>query len=94
MTCVDCHNPNVQERSDLKLFSDRCLKCHETEEACGLFEHLGVGIADNCVNCHVPQMHDLNMSFDTAKGFQFQQMRDHNIGIYEEISTRVRGADW
>ena len=89
MTCVDCHDPHVQERGDLKLFSDRCLKCHETEEACGLFEHLGVGIADNCVDCHVPQMHDLHMGFDTAEGFQFQQMRDHNIGIYEEISTRV-----
>ena len=89
MTCVSCHNPHVQERGNLKLFSERCLKCHETQEACGLSDHLGAGIADNCVDCHVPQMHDLNMGFDTTEGFQFQQMRDHNIGIYPEISSLV-----
>jgi tetratricopeptide (TPR) repeat protein len=89
MTCVDCHNPHVNERGNLKLFSDRCLKCHESFEACGLSDHLGAGIAENCVDCHVPQKHDLNMGFDTKEGFQFQQMRDHNIGIYEDVSASV-----
>lgn len=89
MTCVDCHNPHKKERGDLKLFSDRCLKCHETAEACGLYAHIGPGIADNCIDCHVPQKHDLNMGFDTEEGFRFQQMRDHNIAIYEEVSARV-----
>jgi tetratricopeptide (TPR) repeat protein len=89
MTCVDCHNPHANERGNLKLFSDRCLKCHESFEACGLSDHLGAGIAENCVDCHVPQKHDLNMGFDTEEGFQFQQMRDHNIGIYEDVSAGI-----
>lgn len=52
------------------------------------FEARYIG-AEACAECHVPQMHDLNMGFDTAEGFQFQQMRDHNIGIYPEISSLV-----
>lgn len=31
LTCVDCHNPHADERGDIKLFSDRCLKCHQAE---------------------------------------------------------------
>lgn len=89
MTCVDCHNPHVKERGQLKVFSERCMKCHENVEVCGMSDHIGSEIVDNCIDCHVPQKHDLNMGFDTAQGFQFQEMRDHNIGIYHEVSARV-----
>ncbi len=89
MTCVSCHDPHQQERGNLKLFSERCMKCHETMEVCGVSDHMGAGIADNCVDCHLPQMHDLNMGLDAAQGFQFQEMRDHNIGIYPDVSSRV-----
>ena len=80
LTCIDCHNPHAHERGQMKLFSDRCLSCHQTPD-CGEFQRKGASIADNCIDCHMPvkTMEDIvvrsgSQEFSPA-------MRDHYIRV-------------
>lgn len=80
LTCIGCHNPHAHERGNMKLFSDRCLSCHQTPD-CGEFERKGNSIADNCIDCHMPvkTMEDIvvrsgSQEFSPA-------MRDHFIRV-------------
>jgi hypothetical protein len=85
MTCVDCHNPHQHERGDRKLFSERCVGCHQPPE-CGKFELLGESLKDNCIDCHMlsVEMSDINLN---AKGKRLiPKMRDHYIRVWPEAS--------
>jgi hypothetical protein len=56
MTCVTCHNPHRNERTDLAAFSGRCLTCHSPGHGavCKLTATLGPTISANCIDCHMP----------------------------------------
>ena len=80
MTCIDCHNPHQLERGDLKLFSQRCIKCHEPR-SCGMSDSLHDRISENCIECHMPKRESENLRLDTASGSVFPPLRDHFIRI-------------
>lgn len=85
MTCTDCHNPHKNERGDLKLFSQRCLKCHQTAE-CSVKNTVGVSAIDfdlekNCVDCHMPVRGSEKLWMKTAEGRIFPPLRDHNVRV-------------
>ena len=80
MTCVDCHNPHRKERGDMVLFSERCLKCHQTSE-CGMESKLGERLSENCIDCHMPSRASDKLHLDTAEGRVFPALRDHNIRV-------------
>lgn len=85
MTCVDCHNPHRHERGDMRLFSERCLQCHEMPD-CGKFETLGERLSDNCIDCHMlnVEMSDIRL---ISEGSEFvPRMRDHYIKPWEEAT--------
>ena len=80
LTCISCHAPHHQERGDIKLFSTRCIKCHEPPD-CGAFEQVGQSISDDCISCHMPLSADNHLPFESATTVQFPKLRDHYIRI-------------
>lgn len=88
MDCRSCHDPHQHEHGNVKLFSSRCLKCHEVE-ACGQFEHSGGRIADNCIDCHMPKEHDKQMGMAGATKKIFPEIRDHFIRVHPEATEVI-----
>ncbi|MGB7346897.1 MAG: multiheme c-type cytochrome [Pirellulaceae bacterium] len=85
MTCVDCHNPHQQERGNLALFSDRCMKCHQPN-TCGMFDEIGDSINQNCIDCHMPVAETKNLRMSTAQGNVFPPLRDHYIHANRDVA--------
>ncbi len=88
MNCATCHNPHQNEHGNLKLFSDRCMKCHEPKD-CGQFPESGMQIASNCIDCHMPKEDDTDLEIETTTANIFPQIRDHFIRIEQKTSNKV-----
>jgi hypothetical protein len=88
MTCVDCHDPHHNERGNRKLFSSRCMTCHESESDCGFFPQEGVDFAENCVDCHMPRRPTQDLRLESIEGDVFPPLRDHYIRVDETASKR------
>ncbi|MCR9292231.1 MAG: C cytochrome precursor [bacterium] len=86
MTCIDCHNPHQHERGDLKLFSERCIRCHEPQ-ACGKFELLGEQrIRENCIDCHMLEVDMSDIKLNSGGQRLMPTMRDHYIRVWDEAT--------
>ncbi len=85
MACVECHNPHQNERGQSKLFSQRCLECHQSEH-CGMSEQIGPGLADNCIDCHMPKRSTTNLRLETPEGDVFPPLRDHYIRVDQQAT--------
>ena len=85
MTCIDCHNPHQHERGNKRLFSERCIRCHEPPE-CGKFEQLGEQLAENCIDCHMlsVEMSDIKLASQGKK--VVPTMRDHYIAVWDDAT--------
>ncbi|WP_145391518.1 multiheme c-type cytochrome [Stieleria neptunia] len=92
MTCIDCHDPHHSERGDRKLFSSRCMTCHENESDCGFFPQQGVDFAENCVDCHMPQRPTENLRLKSIEGDVFPPLRDHYIRVDETATMRFMSS--
>jgi hypothetical protein len=85
MTCTTCHDVHTPQH-DVALFSERCLSCHKIED-CGMFLKLGRPIADNCVDCHMPNQQTNLIVFDVNGKKASPRMRNHWIKIYPEAGV-------
>jgi hypothetical protein len=68
MDCGSCHNVHVNEAGNVKLFSQRCMNCHNTSthDTCTVKatpggsgpggRSIGMVLADNCIDCHMPAL--------------------------------------
>ncbi|MCA9135213.1 MAG: hypothetical protein KDB00_00605 [Planctomycetales bacterium] len=81
MTCVDCHDPHANERGNTKLFSDRCMKCHQNESDCGFHPQDGIVFSDNCIDCHMPRRPTKDLRLQSVQGDVFPPLRDHLIQV-------------
>ena len=86
MTCTTCHNPHQSERGNRKLFSQRCLQCHQPSH-CGMEPTLGQQLSDNCIDCHMPAGATKNMFMNTAQGKVFPSLRDHHIRVDRDLTA-------
>ena len=91
MNCATCHNPHKHERGMLSLFSQRCMKCHESKD-CGKFPEHGKRIESNCIDCHMPKRDDTDIALETSTEIVFPEVRDHFIRIDNESTQRVEEA--
>ncbi len=85
MGCVECHDPHRNERGNLKLFSKRCLECHQ-QEHCGMNEQLGNRLSDNCIDCHMPVRASETLQVETGNGNIFPPLRDHFIRVDQQAT--------
>jgi hypothetical protein len=86
MTCLTCHNPHRNERTDLAAFSQRCMNCHSPGHGaiCKLTKTIGPSISANCIDCHMPlrpsqSITELLPGHNTATA---AMIRSHLIKIY------------
>ena len=87
MTCIDCHDPHQKERGNTKLFSKRCLNCHQTAQ-CGMEPELGERLSDNCIDCHMPSRASDKLWMKTKTGKVFPPLRDHHVRVDPEATAR------
>ena len=80
MTCSTCHDVHRPQRN-AAAFSGQCLSCH-TVQSCGLFPERGHQIAENCVDCHMPNL-PTGQIVSRNDGLVVQpQVRSHWIKVY------------
>lgn len=93
LTCTSCHNPHQQERGNLKLFSSRCVSCHQDnhEKKCMLSAKLGNVLSENCIDCHMPVRASKKITFRAAGNNKksFEMARTHFISIYPTEAKRI-----
>jgi hypothetical protein len=83
MTCSTCHD--VHER-ELTAFSERCLRCHKVE-SCGVFAKMGQQIANNCIDCHMPELESKAVFVDVNGKKVIPKFRTHLIKVYPATSN-------
>jgi hypothetical protein len=90
MDCGSCHNVHANEAGNVKLFSQRCMNCHNptTHDTCTVKITAGMVLADNCIDCHMPALPSqriilaLSNAANTGKPIN-NLVRTHHIAIYK-----------
>lgn len=80
MSCSTCHDVHHRERSAAE-YSDRCLSCHRWQ-SCGVSHNLGIKIARNCIDCHMPLQQTNAIVSQTANRILHTSIRSHWIKVY------------
>ncbi len=87
MTCGDCHDPHRNERGDLALFSQRCIRCHPPAD-CHTATGLGAPAVKNCIDCHMGMGYDDHIQMETTETIHMPLLRDHNVRVLPEATQR------
>ncbi len=86
MDCSSCHQVHRNEVNDPRLFSARCMQCHEEHTAnfCSLVPAKGVRLSDNCIDCHMPLLASkkIILQMNDPKKSAADLVRTHRIAIY------------
>jgi hypothetical protein len=89
MTCNTCHDPHLNERGKVQIFSQRCKDCHANEHAKieGVSANL---LSENCIDCHMPLQESTSISFILEKKSEPVNavMRTHFIKVYAEETKK------
>ncbi len=93
MDCSTCHNTHVNESTNMAIYSQRCMKCHNeaNHNFCKMAPQLGTLIKNNCIDCHMP-LKPSNVISVAATNGQKQVpylVRTHHIGIYPEETKKI-----
>lgn len=91
MDCQTCHSAHTVERTNLTLFSRRCLTCHQTAHATGRKALSKAGMSQNCIDCHMPVTASRQLTLRLTPGANSTPnvVRTHRIGIYKQASQDV-----
>lgn len=86
MNCSSCHNVHTNEYGNAKIFSQRCMNCHNntTHDTCTLKERDGLVLTVNCIDCHMPLQPSKKIFLqliDREKSTA-DFVRTHRVGIY------------
>lgn len=91
MSCNTCHNPHKTERNDLKVFSTRCMSCHQqnSKQFCKMAPKLGATIVNNCIDCHMPATPSNLISLQTEQAGNIANLvRSHLIAKYPDATVK------
>jgi hypothetical protein len=96
LTCGSCHDPHKKERGDLKLFSSRCISCHQQnhEKQCKLGSKMSSMLSENCIDCHMPLRTSKKIAFRSSGTDKksYEIARTHFISIYPEQAKKILAA--
>jgi Cytochrome c554 and c-prime len=93
LTCSNCHNPHANEAGNLKMFSRRCMSCHDgaLHKTCAMPSTPGLVLSNNCIDCHMPALPSqrivlgLSHTADTERSIS-NMVRTHRIAVYAAAS--------
>jgi hypothetical protein len=101
MDCSSCHQVHASEVNSPKLFSQRCMACHNEagHNTCRIRPTAGLVLSDNCIDCHMPAqasrkitIQGSGMSKELLSGASKATpalVRTHRIAIYPETTLQV-----
>lgn len=86
MNCSTCHNVHNNEYNEPKIFSQRCMNCHnqDTHKECRFSPPSGITLSDNCIDCHMPALPSgkIQLELSGNKTMVPDYVRTHKIAIY------------
>ncbi len=92
MDCSSCHNVHKNEFNDPKLYSQRCMSCHNqpSQTTCTVKVDKKIILSDNCIDCHMPILASKKIQLNVSGGQKLQPdyIRTHFISIYREESRK------
>ncbi|MBO9681378.1 MAG: hypothetical protein J7502_01685 [Flavisolibacter sp.] len=92
LTCTSCHNTHVSERDRMKIFSQRCMNCHNqaNHNFCSLASSSKTLITDNCIDCHMPAKPSKSITLlSNGQASPLADLvRTHYIKVYPEESKK------
>ncbi|MGC1240496.1 MAG: multiheme c-type cytochrome [Chryseosolibacter sp.] len=87
MDCSSCHDVHVKETNNLRLFSARCMNCHEKggDRFCKQPDVPGLVLDNNCIDCHMPALPSRQVFVQASDDRQPTPffVRTHLVGTYE-----------
>ena len=100
MDCSSCHNVHVNEFNSPKIFSQRCMNCHNqnNQDTCTVQPANGLVLSENCIDCHMPDLPSENIKLDVANADKIvpDLVRTHRIAIYQgktkEYFEKIKAA--
>jgi hypothetical protein len=88
LTCSSCHKVHQTEINEPKVFSARCVECHnpETHNECTV--KADFILSDNCIDCHMPLLPSkaITLQLVSNKKATPDLVRTHRIAIYPQIA--------
>lgn len=92
LSCMSCHDVHKQERTDMQLFSNRCIDCHKNTEHSYVKngELTEAVLKQNCIDCHMPLKPSANITLLTKSTSPVMpdMIRTHLIAIYPAESKQ------
>ncbi|MCX2493971.1 multiheme c-type cytochrome [Pedobacter sp. PF22-3] len=87
MTCQSCHNTHENIKGNLKIYSQRCISCHQSTKHSEITLAKG-SLSTNCIDCHMPKEPSKLITFQQAGKDHLSPylLRSHHIAIYPVIN--------
>ncbi|MFB9107157.1 hypothetical protein ACFFVK_01090 [Flavobacterium gyeonganense] len=86
MDCITCHNPHQDTPKKSISYSKICMSCHQSTQhkAATLKTISKSGLANNCVECHMPTQNSKVIRFQqsNSSAVNSYSLRTHKIAIY------------
>lgn len=90
LDCASCHNSHTSERDNMKIFSDRCITCHQSVKHSFSSSIAEKDIVSNCVDCHMPAAPSkvIGMKSDDQAEASPNLVRTHLVTVYRDATRR------
>lgn len=93
MDCTSCHNPHTKASDDLKVYSQKCIRCHQDVDHRSF--KMGNGTAhtmkSNCIDCHMPEQPSRAITFQLSGSDSTSSylLRTHKIAVYHNEKNNL-----
>jgi Cytochrome c554 and c-prime len=89
LTCNSCHNVHTTERDNMKIFSQRCMNCHQQVQHsfAAKSAELQNAVQNNCIDCHMPLKPSKAITMLTNQQRTLpDNIRTHLVTVYRKES--------
>ena len=91
MDCSTCHDVHRNEYKNPKLFSSKCMNCHNGNDhtECTMKTSRNIVKSDNCIDCHMPVLASKKILLNVKSGEQMlpDYLRSHYIAVNKNAAA-------